>query len=204
MDTESLLADIEEKKMRYDLYILDIFMEPSMDGIELAKRIRAAQEEAVLCFVSTSQDFYREAYDLYAIQYLVKPVQEKAVRQLLDRVSKNLVRNKERSLSFKFRGYAGSIPYSRILYISSRDHKIFISCTDGTVQECKGRLNELAQQVCGDMFLRCHQSFLVNMYHVDHLRGNDLMVSGHQIPISRRYSAEVKRRYLEILFEEVD
>lgn len=73
-DTESLLADVENKRRRYDLYLLDIFLRESMNGIELAERLRRAQEEALICFISSSGDFYREAYDLYAFQYLIKPV----------------------------------------------------------------------------------------------------------------------------------
>lgn len=203
-DADSLLEDIENKNIWYDLYFLDIFMEKSMNGIELAGRLRKVQEEAVICFISTSDDFYREAYDLYAIQYLLKPVQEEAVKKLLGKVSKNLVRNTEQKLSFQSRGQAGSIPYGNILYISSREHTINIRCTDGTVQECKGKLSELAMKVCGNVFMRCHQSFLVNMYHVDSLSGMELLIAGEQIPISRRYYAEVKKRYQEILFEEVD
>lgn len=203
-DAGSVLADTADGRIHYDLYLIDIYIDASMNGIELAKRLRAADEEAVICFVSTSDAFYREAYDLYAVQYLIKPVQEDALRQLVDKVSKNLIRDKEQSLSFKCRGQTGTIPYGKILYIGSREHTIFIYCTDKRVQGCKGKLNELALRICGDVFLRCHQSFIVNMYHVDSLSGNELMISGQRIPISRRYYAEVKKRYQEILFEEVD
>ena len=102
-DACNLFADMEDKKERYDLYLLDIYMEGPIDGIELAKKIRIWQDEAAICFVSTSNDFYREAYDLYAIQYLLKPVQEEAVKQLLDKVSKNIIRSREKKLSFQFR-----------------------------------------------------------------------------------------------------
>ncbi len=61
-DAESLLADVRQGGAEYALYLLDIFMENSMIGLELAQELRAANEEAVLCFVSTSDDFYREAY----------------------------------------------------------------------------------------------------------------------------------------------
>lgn len=199
-----LLDYIESKKARYDLYLLDIYIDGSANGIELAKRLRAAEEDAVICFISTSDEFYREAYDLYAVQYLLKPVKERELKQLIDKVSKSHAKKKEQSLTFKYRGHAGTIPYSRIHYISSREHTVYIYCTDGTVREYKGKLNELALQVCGDVFLRCHQSFLVNMYHVNDLNGNDLMISGQRIPISRRYYAEVKRRYMEIVFEGVE
>lgn len=203
-DADSLLADIENKMIRYDLYLLDIFMEDSMNGIELAERLRKVQEEAVICFISTSDDFYREAYDLYAVQYLIKPVQEESLKKLLRKVQKNFARDSEKTLIYSWWGKNGAIPYRKIRYISSRGHTLSIYCTDGKIQESTGKLSELALQVCGNTFMRCHQSFLVNMYHVDSLRGMELMVAGEQIPISRRYYAEVKKRYQEILFEEVD
>lgn len=224
LDAESLLADLKDKNIKFDLYLLDIFMGNAtdgrvingnamdgnamdgnaMDGIELAKRLRGTQEDAAICFVSTSNDFYREAYDLYAMQYLLKPVQEAEVKKLLAKVAKSIAVNREQKLSVSSRGQTSSIPYTKILYISSREHTLTICCTDGTVQECKGKLNELALKVCGDTFMRCHQSFIVNMNHVDNLSGMDLIVAGEQIPVSRRYYAEVKRRYQEMLFWGVD
>lgn len=209
LDAESLLADMKDKNIKFDLYLLDIFMGNAMDGnamdgIELAKRLRGTQEDAAICFVSTSNDFYREAYDLYAMQYLLKPVQEAEVKKLLAKVAKSIAVNREQKLSVSSRGQTSSIPYTKILYISSREHTLTICCTDGTVQECKGKLNELALEVCGDTFMRCHQSFIVNMNHVDNLSGMDLIVAGEQIPVSRRYYAEVKRRYQEMLFWGVD
>ena len=214
LDAGSLLADLKDKNIKFDLYLLDIFMGNAtdgnamdgnaMDGIELAKRLRKTQEDAAICFVSTSNDFYREAYDLYAMQYLLKPVQEAEVKKLLAKVAKSIAVNREQKLSVSSRGQTSSIPYTKILYISSREHTLTICCTDGTVQECKGKLNELALKVCGDTFMRCHQSFIVNMNHVDNLSGMDLIVAGEQIPVSRRYYAEVKRRYQEMLFWGVD
>lgn len=201
---DSLLADVDCSKLYYDLYLLDIYIGGSINGIELARRIRAQCETACICFISSSDAFYREAYDLYAVQYLLKPIQPEAVKQLLDRAEQNRIRSKEKSLSFKWRGQAGSIPYGQILFISSREHTVFIQCRDGRVQECKGKINEFAQQLDREVFMRCHQSFLVNMYHVDNMDRNELTVSGYRIPISRRYYADVKERYREILFEEID
>lgn len=99
-------------------------------------------------------------YDLYAIQYLIKPV--------------------------------------------SREHVLSIRCTDGRVQESTGKLNDMERQICGDTFLRCHQSFIVNIYHVEGMSGLDLTVAGERIPASRRYYAEMRKRYQQILFEGVD
>ncbi len=203
-DADSLLEDIENKRIQYDLYLLDIFLEESMNGIELAKRLRKAQEEAAICFVSTSDGFYREAYDLYAIQYLIKPIQEEDLEKLLAKVQKTVARNSERNLIYSWWGKKGMIPYGKVLYISSSGHTLSICCTDGKVQESTGKLNDFESQVCGDVFMRCHQSFIVNMYHVEGLRGSELTVAGEQIPVSRKYYDGVRKRYQEILFEEVE
>ena len=199
-DAACLLADLRDSKQYYDLYLLDI----SINGIDLAEKLRTMDESAVICFISSSDAFYREAYDLYAIQYLLKPVQAADLEQLLERVSQNTMKGKEQNLQFKWRGETGLIPYGNILYINSREHTLFIHCRDGSVQPCKGKLNELELHLHQDIFSRCHQSFLVNMYHVDSLNGNDLYLAGDRIPISRRYYNTVKKRYQEILFEVVN
>jgi len=201
---DSLLADIEKKKISYDLYLLDIFMEESISGIELAERLRRMREEAVICFISTSDEFYREAYDLYAIQYLIKPVQEEALQKLLRKVQKLLARDSEKKLSYSWRGKCGSIPCGKIRYISSRGHTLSIYCTNGNIQESTGKLTDLEHQMCADVFMRCHQSFIVNMYHVEGLSGMELMIAGERIPVSRRYYDNIRKRYREILFEEVE
>ncbi len=203
-DADSLLADIDNKRIQYDLYLLDIYMEESMNGLELARRLRKVQEEALICFISTSDDFYREAYDLYAVQYLIKPVKEESLKNLLRKVQKILDREGEKKLIYSWWGKNGLIPYGKICYISSRGHTLYIYCTDGKIQESTGKLNDLEHQVCDDILIRCHQSFIVNMYHVEGLSGTNLIVAGEQIPVSRRYYDKVKKRYREILFEEVE
>ena len=67
-EAAGLLSDLKKGGIQYDLYLLDIFMGESMNGIELAEKLRSRQEDAIFCFISTSDNFYREAYDLYAVQ----------------------------------------------------------------------------------------------------------------------------------------
>lgn len=206
-DASSLLSDIEQNNVQYDLYLLDIYMddfaEHPMNGMDLARRIRLHEEESIICFISSSNAFYREAYDIYAFQYLLKPVRPDELKLLLDKVSQRLERNREQKFFYRWRGQTKSIPYEKILFISSREHTVLIQCKDGLEQEFKGKLDEIESQLRGDVFLRCHQSFLVNIYQVDSLNRNEMMVFGHRVPVSRRYYMNVKKRYQEVLFEEV-
>lgn len=202
-NASQLLESVRKQKKRYDLYLIDIYLD-TISGLELAEQLREEEEDATLCFISSSDAFYREAYDLYAVQYLLKPVKKEDLDGLIKRISQRLHREKEKSLTFRWRGQNGMIPYGKILYVSSREHTVYIHCRDGSVQECSGKLNEIAEQICGDVFSRCHQSFIVNMYHVSSMHGNELLVKGQGVPVSRRYLAQIKRRYQEVLFEEME
>lgn len=197
---KQLLEDVKSRKKRYDLYLIDIFMD-TVSGLELARQLRKEVEDAVLCFISSSDEFYREAYDLYAVQYLLKPVRRENLELLIEYVSQRMDKDKENALWFRWRGQAGAIPYGKILYVSSREHTVFIHCKGGRVQECSAKLNEIAAQICGDVFSRCHQSFIVNMYQVSSMDGNELIVGGQSIPVSRRYLPDIRKRYQEVLFE---
>lgn len=222
-DVDVFLIDLEEKGIQYDLYLLDIYLEEAegmadledfgvyygngrdgVNGIRLAERICRKQEGAAICFISSSNNFYREAYELLAVQYLLKPVQEEDLTQLVDKVSQKLAREREQKLSITSHGHSEEIPYGKILYIAGRGHMLSVHCTDRSSRECEAKLDELALEVCGDVFMRCHQNFIVNMYHVDNISKGRLMVSENRIPLSRKYDAEVRRQYREILFEEVD
>lgn len=201
-NAEQLMEAVKDNEIPYDLYLIDIYLD-AMNGIELAKCLREKDEDASICFISSSDAFYREAYDLYAVQYLLKPVVPQELKKLVSRVAGSQAKNRELALRFKWRGKIGSIPCRKILFVSSREHKLYIYCKDGNIQECIGKMDEIADQICGETFLRVHQSFVVNMHCVDSLNGSELVVAEYRIPISRRYLSEVKKRYQEILFEEM-
>ncbi|MDO4276431.1 MAG: LytTR family DNA-binding domain-containing protein [Eubacteriales bacterium] len=198
---ETLLLELEEAGKRFDFYLLDIFME-KMDGLELAKRIRLLDNNALICFVSTSDDFYREAFDLYAFQYLVKPVDQGDFQRLLNRASERLAHDREHSVTLTWRGKSKSVPYGRILFIFSSGHTLYIQCKDGQSEHCTGKLDHLAAQLNSSVFVRCHQSYMVNLYNVDALEGDDFVCQGLRVPISRRYS-HIKTKYRTLLFEEM-
>ncbi len=109
----------------------------------------------------------------------------------------------DRVFQFPFVGGKKCIKADEIIYIETARHKNIFYVGDQTYSIYK-KLDEIEEELKGMGFIRIHQSFLVNMYHVDSMSGSDLIVAGQRIPVSRRYYAEVKRRYQEILFEEVD
>ncbi|MCO7122209.1 response regulator [Ihubacter massiliensis] len=128
---EKLILDMEELSLRFDLYLLDIFLEDDENGIHLAGNIRSMDEEALICFVSTSDDFYRQAYDLYVFQYLIKPVEQQDMDRLLQRAEHQIKKNKGRAVIFERYGKPYAIPYQKLLYIASRGIIFYINAKTG-------------------------------------------------------------------------
>ena len=57
----------------FDLYLLDVVM-PEMDGIELGRAIRERDKDGAIIFLTTSPDFALDSYEVWPLQYLLKPV----------------------------------------------------------------------------------------------------------------------------------
>ncbi len=199
---EELLYQIEEQKTSFDLYLLDIFM-GTMNGIKLGERIRRQDSHALICFLSSSADYYAEAFSLYAFQYLIKPIAAETFQKLLSKASDQISYNQERCLNLNRKNGYLSIPYNQILFVSSMGHTLFIHCKDGSIIRHNGRLNELAISLDSRIFARCHQSYIVNLYNVFALESDFFVCDKQHVPISRRYFA-VKERYRALLFRDME
>ncbi len=83
----ALLKAWEKKKIDFHIVFLDIFME-GLDGIETARRLRASGYKEAIIFLTTTQDFAIEGYEVDAAGYLLKPLEKIKLRQLLKRLFK--------------------------------------------------------------------------------------------------------------------
>ncbi len=133
-----------------------------MNGIEAARSLREKQGDTVLVFVTGIRDYVFDAFDLYAFQYLLKPIDEDKFAEVLARAVREAAKKKERRVLFiKSRNL--TLDQSEILYIESRAKKVEIH-TAGAAQaiEIYAAMDELAGQL-GENFYRCHRAYIVNM-----------------------------------------
>ncbi len=195
---EPLLSDIETDKKQFDIFILDIYL-PGQNGLEAARRIRAANKNAVLIFLSTSEEFYREAFDLYAFQYLIKPVSLDSLTEVLQKAA-DTISAPEQTLQITFRGQKIMLRYADIMYISSSNHALCFHMKDGQEYTSYGRLDELEARLVSELFVRCHKSFIANLLYVGRLAREGFYIGETLIPISRSYAAGAKKGYHKRLF----
>ena len=201
---DALLWDIETGSARFDLYFLDIYLS-GLSGVDAARRIRETDRSALLVFVSSSEEFYRDAFDLYALNYLIKPVDRDKLEPVMKKAVDELSRLQERLLPVTSHGRTYLLRYDEIEYIFSRNHALYFHMTNGEEKSCYGKLDDVASQLKSDAFARCHQSYIVNLAHVlEHMPGNFRM-KDTVVPISRSYANAAQTalyRYLFNIFDE--
>ena len=71
-------------KLRPDLLLLDMTM-PGMDGLTLARRLGRLDAPPAVIFVTAHEDFAVEAFDLEAVDYVLKPVAVERLERAIDR-----------------------------------------------------------------------------------------------------------------------
>jgi DNA-binding LytR/AlgR family response regulator len=195
---EALLWDLESSS-HIDIFFLDIFME-GMNGIETASRIRNLDPDALLVFVSSSKDFYRESYDLYAFNYLIKPVTKDKLAEVLHHALEQISKEVDNVISISFRNRLHRIRCSQLMYISSEGHIVNFYMKSGDILKAYGKLDDYAAQLPSEIFLRCHQSYIINLNFVTALTANEFAIGEIGVPISRSYSAFVKDKYCSHMF----
>lgn len=99
------------------------------------------------------------------------------------------------------RGIMRSLPYARIQWFESEAHKIIIHMLGDECVSFTGKLDDLLLRLPKGMFVRCHQSYIVNISHirrVDSSHNLIILYSGVMIPVSRTAKkgvlAEIKKK----------
>lgn len=195
---ESLLWDLENGN-KFDIIFLDIFM-TGITGVETAKRIRAESLNVLIIFVSSSDDFYRESYDLYAFNYLIKPLEKQKLMEVLDRAITDLNKDTNQVIRFSYDNRLHTINCSQLLYITSDKHNIYFHLLNNQTLKAYGKIDDFIAQLPAKVFLRCHQSYIVNLKHVTQMTTSEFILGEIKVPISRKYSVLSKENYRNQMF----
>lgn len=194
-DGESFLAGF--KKGRYDLLLLDIYMD-EINGAEVMKKVREQDSEVQAAFVTSSDEFALEGYRLHVARYIEKPVTEEALGEFLDFAAAQM--KPEPNLVI----CGEPVALKKIEYIEQSVHQIECHMDDRTTVTAKGKLDDILDQLDSKVFIRCHKSFVVNLNYVMEI-DKDLkvfhMVSGDNVYIRRSDFSSCRKAYEDYLFE---
>lgn len=190
-----------DKKGGFDIYLLDVIM-PHLNGVDLARRIRARNESAEIFFLTCSREYALDAFDVSACGYILKPVDpEKFDRALMAAVLR-LTQQENRHLLLKTREGIRKILFRELVMVESFNHDRICSLVDGSKAVTADTLASLMTRLSDDpRFFVPHRAYIINMEHIAALNApNVLMSTGQRVPVSRASFASLKRAYLGYLF----
>ncbi len=189
---ESLLFAGEDDGVA-DILLLDIQM-GGMDGVQLARRVRAADRDAQIVFITGFADYVAMGYDVEALHYLMKPVAEDKLREVLDRAMQRLGREQE-TLLVQAQDATVRIPLREILYVEAFSHYVSIRTAGGEVQ-ARANISAMEKDL-GAGFVRCHRSYVVGLRHISRIAKDEVQLDGGQsVPLSRRLYAQVNLAFI--------
>lgn len=181
---EQLLFEVgqpEAQEFAFDLILLDIQM-GGMDGITLARQLRAQDKRVTLAFLTAAREYVFEGYEVQAVRYLLKPMQQEKVFELLDLARQNL--QEQPSLILNCADEKKKLYLSQIAAIEAQGHYLIFHTTTGQLQQ-KASLSSLAGHL-GDSFVMSHRSFYVNLAHLLRISRTECTLdTGLTVPVSR-------------------
>lgn len=179
-NAESFLFQYADEK-NFDILLLDIEM-GKMNGVELAKKVREGNKEVQIVFITGYMEYISAGYDVEALHYLLKPVTEEKLFDVLDRACEHL-KNKARSILFHTGSETVRIPLYEIRSLEVRQNYVTIHADeDYTI---KKPLRELEKQL-DESFFRTSRSCLVNLHYIKKITKTDVTLKDSTVlPLSR-------------------
>lgn len=180
---ETLLQWYGRHTGELDRLFLDMELR-EMDGMETARRLRAADEGLQLVFVTGYADHVFDGYSVGALGYLMKPPRKEQLESVLDRAQAALVRQLDQAYICRSGETYYRIPMGKILYFSSDRRQVQCVTPDRTYT-FYGKLDAVAADV-GSRFVRIHQRYLVRAGAVARLESGEVTLQdGTRLPVSR-------------------
>lgn len=180
---DNLLDDIE-----VELLFLDIIM----NGMKIARKLRDIQFKAPIIFLTAHADYAVESYEVYVAGYLLKPYDTNKLTLLLDEV---LQKSVQKRIAVKVKKQHRYLEINDIMYAESDKHVLNIHLKDSRVIQTTEKLSELKKTINSKRFIRCHQSYLVNMDYIKDAKTDFIFSNDIRIPIRVRGQKEIIEKY---------
>jgi len=180
-----------------DAVFTDIHM-PGLTGLDLARALSRLKEPPPVVFVTAYDEHAVAAFDLNAVDYVLKPVRDdrlaEAVRRVVDARSPGDV-DTEDTIAVELGGRTRFVPRSEVHYVEAQGDYARLHTSEGS-HLVRAPLTSLEEQWREAGFVRIHRSLLVSLSHVEEVRTDagrfTVVVDGRALAVSRRHTRELR------------
>lgn len=157
-----------------DILFLDIDM-PGRDGMELSKLLREQENCPVIVFLTGHSRYVYDAFFVEAAGYLLKPLSEERLKEVLAFAIKKTGLAKGEVLHLKSGQDTVVVPVKDIYYIENQGRKLLFHTRAGETA-CYGKM-ETYEKSLPSYFFRCHRGYLVSLREVVSYDKNSIRLS---------------------------
>ena len=199
---ESLLLKFTES--RYQLVFLDICMD-SMNGIELAKRLREEDSKLLIVFLTSSREYAFDAFPVHPFDYLMKPCSTENLSRVLSEAMR-VLRSGDPEITVRVSRAVYQVPLRKISSVESQGHIVEIHLTTGEILRSIMTFSEVSKCLADDKrFLLCNRGLLVNMDRVLSLNGETLkMKDGTVYPLRVRDRVMIVSQFSQYMLSRLE
>ena len=183
----------------YDVIFLDISMR-GQNGMELARKIREKEKDVIRVFVTSDASYVFDGYEVGAYRYLMKPVDEKKLWEILDYARTQKEVEEENYILVKKDSQSVRINLKDIIYIEAQKHYVNLCMENKESINIKTAFTELLQetQEKSGIVLATHRSYAVNIEKVVRIgRTECVLTDGSVVPVSRSFYKEVNEAFIK-------
>lgn len=176
---------------KIDILFLDINM-PVLNGIAFLKTLK---NQPQVIFTTAYKEYAVDAFDLAAIDYLLKPFSLERFIVAVDKALERLIPTEQGAtetgktedyLFLKFDGKIFKIMHEELLFAEAQGNYTKIVTAQNTLLPSM-TFSSFEVLLPKSLFLRVHRSFIINKAKITHIEGNRVFVQNHEIPIGSSY-----------------
>ena len=192
-NAESLLFDFAGES-DFDILMLDIEM-GEMDGVTLAKNIRAKSDFVQIIFITGYSDYISDGYDVAALHYLMKPLKSEKLFEVLSRAAMKLKKD-GKMITLKTADEIIRLPIREIKYIDVYKNDITIHAKRNiTVRKT---LSEIETEL-DSRFFRTGRQSIINLDYVRRTTKNSVyLAGGEEVPLPRGAYETINRAIINL------
>jgi DNA-binding LytR/AlgR family response regulator len=182
----------------FDIVFLDIIMQ-DLDGMKTAQIFREKASDKIIIFVSSSREYVFEAYDVEAFQYLLKPVDDRKLKRVLQKAVLKTERCSREFIIVSSERQKKKVFLDDIYYFEIKGRVVDVHGPEGIFTYYE-QIGELENKLCDKGFFRCHKSYLVNLKYVDvYNRREVTLENGERIVIAKRRYDKFVQEVLKVM-----
>ncbi|PLT29706.1 LytR/AlgR family response regulator transcription factor [Peribacillus deserti] len=213
-ESSSMFDALEQiKGLKPDLVFLDIELSED-SGLEVAAQIREMEHVPAIIFATAYDEFALQAFELNAVDYVLKPFDEERLRQTLDKIKairtiggiaapaaagiRPASEQQLGKLAVTSEDKIVLVDKGSIVYIATAEGKTLVKTMEAEYK-VSDTLTAVEKKLHAHDLVRVHRSYLVSLNHIAEIEPwfnstyNLLMKDGSKVPVSRTYVKDLKQ-----------